>query len=163
MTHPPFLSLRRTAGWLLASVPVASLVGGCAADPALAPSLYLRLGGAAQVVAVVDRAIGRAAADPRTQRSFDGIKLQPVKDSLAQQICALSGGGCRYEGASMADAHRDARIRASEFDALVTILREELDRAGIDAGAKNELLRLLAPMKRDIVAARPETPQAPRP
>ncbi len=164
MTHPPFLSLRRAAGWLLASVPVACLGGGCAADPALAPSLYLRLGGAAQVVAVVDRAIGRAAADPRTQRSFDGIKLQPVKDSLAQQICALSGGGCRYEGASMADAHRDARIRASEFDALVTILREELDRVGIDAGAKNELLRLLAPMKRDIVAARPETPQlAPRP
>jgi len=33
----------------------------------------------------------------------------------------------------------------------VDILREEMDRAGVDAGAKNELLKLLAPMKRDIV------------
>jgi hemoglobin len=51
----------------------------------------------------------------------------------------------------MERAHRDAKIGASEFDAMVTILREELDRAGVDAQAKNELLRLLAPMKRDIV------------
>ena len=29
---------------------------------------------------------------------------------------------------------------------------EELDRAGVSSSAKNELLRLLAPMKRDIVA-----------
>ena len=51
----------------------------------------------------------------------------------------------------MERAHRDAKISASEFDALVTMLREELDRAVIETGAKNELLRLLAPMKRDIV------------
>ena len=53
----------------------------------------------------------------------------------------------------MRDAHRGLNIGASEFDALVAMLREELDRAGVDDGAKNDLLRLLAPMKRDIVTA----------
>jgi hemoglobin len=34
---------------------------------------------------------------------------------------------------------------------MVTVLREELDRANVSEGAKNELLRRLAPTRRDIV------------
>lgn len=136
----------RDALWLLGC-----LLAACAVSPDTEPTLYLKLGGAANVEAVASRTVDRAAADPRTRRSFDGIKLQALKDSIAQQICSISGGGCRYEGETMANAHKDAAIRASEFDALVTILREELDRSGTDPAAKNGLLRLLAPMRRDIV------------
>ncbi|MCV2362211.1 group 1 truncated hemoglobin [Paucibacter sp. DJ1R-11] len=127
---------------------------GLAACAPMAPnsSLFERLGGTAGIATVVDRTLERSASDPRTRRSFAGIKLATIKTSLAQQLCALSGGGCVYEGETMARSHQDARIQASEFDVLVQILREELDRAGVSAGAKNELLRLLAPMKRDIVS-----------
>ncbi len=130
----------------------AAALSGCAA---MAPNtrLFERLGGTAGITTVVDRTLERSASDPRTRRSFAGIKLAAIKTSLAQQLCALSGGGCVYEGETMARSHQDARIQASEFDVLVQILREELDRAGVSAGAKNELLRLLAPMKRDIVSA----------
>ncbi|MGS0753697.1 group I truncated hemoglobin [Roseateles sp. GG27B] len=116
--------------------------------------LFERLGGNAGVSKVVGLSLNRAAQDPRTQRSFDGIKIEAVQKSLTQQICSLAGGGCVYEGETMARSHQDLKITASEFDTLVEMLRQELDRAGIAAGAKNELLRLLAPMKRDIVAAR---------
>lgn len=128
-----------------------ALLAACAAAPTTPLTLYERLGGAKQVDAVVGRLIDRSAADPRTRRSFDGIKLKALKESLAQQICAVSGGGCRYEGETMARAHAELKITASEFDAMVGLLREELDSAGTDPGAKNELLRLLAPMKRDVV------------
>lgn len=160
---------RRRSG---ASLSALLLAAGCAGAPtpsqSPSPKLYDRLGGATHVDAVVDRLIDRSASDPSTRRSFDGIKLKAIKDSLAQQICAIAGGGCRYEGESMARAHADTKIVASEFDAMVSILREELDREGTDPGAKNELLRLLAPMKRDIVrgAAAPAaiaTPAAPAP
>lgn len=144
----PSPSLRRLA----ASAGLAALLAACAADPAQTPTLYQRLGGAEQVTRVVGRTIDRAASDARTRRSFDDVKLGPLKDSIVQQICSIAGGGCRYEGETMAKAHADAHIGASEFDALVTILREELDAAGTDPGAKNELLRLLAPMKRDVVS-----------
>ena len=100
---------------------------------------------------MVGRLVDRTATDSRTRRSFDGIKLKAIKESLAQQICSISGGGCRYEGETMAHAHADSKIVASEFDVMVGFLREELDRAGVDPAAKNELLRLLAPMKRDVV------------
>lgn len=129
------------------------MLAACSTAPAARPaaSLYERLGGTAVMTGVVNRTLDRASTDPLTQRSFDGIKIAAIKDSLGLQICMISGGGCRYEGETMARAHRDSKIRPSEFDAMVTMLREELDRAGVDAGAKNELLKLLAPMKRDIV------------
>lgn len=146
----PVLSLQRAASsW--SALALSACLAACAAAPATPPTLYERLGGATQVEAVVGRLIDRTASDPRTRRSFDGIKLKAIKESLAQQICAVSGGGCRYEGETMARAHADSKIVASEFDAMVGILREELDRVGTDPGAKNELLRLLAPMKRDVV------------
>lgn len=132
----------------------------CAPVPAAPPTLYARLGGAPQVDALVSRLIERAATDPRTRRSFDGVKLKALKESLAQQICSAAGGGCRYEGETMARSHAELKIVASEFDAMVSILREELDRGGADPAAKNELLRLLAPMKRDIVGGGGATPKA---
>ena len=149
MTH----ALPRSFACALIVSALAAALTGCAAPVPAPPSLYARLGGEARLETVVSKLVERAATDPRTQRSFDGVKLATLKKSLAQQICSLAGGGCVYEGETMRNAHRDLRIAASEFDALVGMLRDELDRAGVDDRAKNELLRLLAPMKRDIVAA----------
>jgi len=130
----------------------ACILGLTACASAPQGSLYERLGGQATVAGVVNRTLERSSTDPRTRRSFDGVKLSVVQASLAQQICAITGGGCTYEGETMARSHQDLKIRPSEFDALVDILRGELDRTQVQVGAKNELLKLLAPMKRDIVA-----------
>ena len=132
------------------AVTLLALLAACA-TPAPDATLYQRLGGKPVVEAFVGSTIDRTSTDERTKRSFDGIKLAPIKASIAQQICAISGGGCKYEGETMAKSHADAKIQPREFDAMVDILREEMDRAGVNAGAKNDLLKLLAPMKRDIV------------
>lgn len=147
----------------VALVALAVALLACASNTGPGATLYARLGGEPGVAAIVDRTIDRSVADPRTRRSFVDIKLRTLKDSIAQQICSISGGGCKYEGETMARAHKDARITAAEFDAMVTILREELDRQGVDAGAKNELLRLLAPMKRDVVAGEASAAAASQP
>lgn len=136
----------------LSTLLLAAWLGACATVATPPPTLYERLGGAPRIDTVVGRMVDRAASELRTRRSFDGVKLPLLKESLAAHLCSISGGGCRYEGETMARAHADLKIVAGEFDALVSILREELDRSGTDPGAKNELLRLLAPMKREIVA-----------
>ena len=150
MTKPP---LRPLASALAGAV-LTAVLGACAAPAAAPPpTLYARLGGQARVEAVVSSVIDRAASDPRTRRSFDGFNLAPIKKSIAQFICSSAGGGCIYEGATMRAAHRDLRITASEADALVSLWREEFDRAGVDAGVRNELLRLMALNRPDVVTA----------
>jgi len=132
-------------------VPLLLLAACAAPDPAAKPTLYERLGGPPVVTRVVAETIDRAATDPRTSRSFKDVKLQHVKDMIVEQICSLGGGGCKYTGDPMDKVHGPLRIKESEMDLLVQFLRDALDHNGVGQAEKNELLRILAPMKRDIV------------
>lgn len=116
-------------------------------------SLYQQLGGQSGVTTVVNRTMDRVSTDPRSKRSFQGVKMPYLKESVVAYICKVADGPCQYEGETMANSHAKSNITASEFDLMVTILREELDRAGISDSAKNELLRRVSPTRRDIVKA----------
>lgn len=115
------------------------------------PLLYQQLGGEAGITAVIDRTLERVSTDPRSRRTFEGIKMPYLKKSVAAHVCRVADGPCVYEGETMARAHGDLGITGAEFDLMVQVLREELDAAGASTAAKNELLRRLAPMRRDIV------------
>ncbi len=113
--------------------------------------LYDRLGGATGVAAIADSLIDRVSADPMLGRSFKDSKLDRIKKLLAEQICDLSGGPCRYSGDPMKEVHAGHHISEAEFYGMVAVLREVLKERHVSQRATNELLRLLAPMKRDIV------------
>jgi hemoglobin len=84
-------------------------------------------------------------------RSFDKVNLQHVKDKLVEQICSLTGGGCNYSGDTMRDVHAGHKITNAEFAELVEVLREAMRKQNVPLSARNELLEILAPMKRDVV------------
>jgi hemoglobin len=113
--------------------------------------LYERLGGEAGVAAIAATLIDRVSADPVLGRSFKDSKLERIKTLLAEQICDLSGGPCHYSGDSMKEVHAGHHISEAEFYGMVADLREVLKERHVSQGAANELLRLLAPMKRDVV------------
>jgi hemoglobin len=121
------------------------------AAPGTAASLYQRLGGQVGVAAIADALIDRVSADPKLGRSFKDSNLARIKTLLAEQICDLAGGPCRYSGDSMKEVHAGQHISEAEFYGMVADLRDVLNRRHVGQGATNELLRLLAPMKRDVV------------
>jgi hemoglobin len=113
--------------------------------------LYDRLGGQAGVTAIADSLIDRVSADPALGRSFKDTNLERIKRLLAEQICDLSGGPCHYSGDSMKEVHAGHQISEAEFYGMVADLRDVLKERHVSQGAANELLRLLAPVKRDVV------------
>jgi hemoglobin len=131
----------------------ASALVACAAPGTTTSSLYDRFGGEALVKVVADDAIDAIAAAPDGQRAFDRVKLPRVKQHLAEFLCVLMNGPCTYRGDDMTVVHRGLAITEREFNALVEILRDVLARHGVAEREKNELLRLLAPMKRVVVTA----------
>jgi hemoglobin len=133
------------------------LLGG-AATASQAP-LYDRLGGAPGVAAIADTLIDRVSTDPKLGRSFKDSKLERIKKLLAEQICDLSGGPCRYSGDSMKEVHAGHHISEAEFFGMVADLRVVLKERHVSQGAANELLRLLAPIKRDVVEPAQTAPQ----
>jgi hemoglobin len=135
----------------VATAAAASAAVATAAPTAPAESLYARLGGAHGVSGITGDLIERAATDPRTRRSFDGVTRSRVKAHLAAQLCELTGGGCRRDGDDMRTVHTGLRITEAEFLGLVAILRDVLAERQVPIRARNELVALLAPMKRDVV------------
>lgn len=114
-------------------------------------SLFERIGGIQVLTQVVDETVEESANNPKTQRSFKDIKLKTLKKSIVDHLCHITGGHCVYEGESMKKAHADAKISTAEFEVFVEIFRTALNRH-VGTREKNELLKLLAPMKRDIVS-----------
>ena len=114
-------------------------------------SLYIRLGGEPGVAAISNELIDRIAADPLTGPSFKDSKLGRIKKLLAEQICDLSGGPCRYSGDSMKEVHAGHHISQAQFYRTVETLRGILKERHVDLRSTNQLLHLLAPMKRDVV------------
>jgi len=123
----------------------------------LAPSvvaeenLYDRMGGAPVVARVVDELMRLNRVDPRTKRSFQKISVKRFREKLNEQLCAIAGGPCQYIGDDMKVVHGGLDITDAEFNGVVENLVTALDANGVGLREKNELLKLLAPMKRDIV------------
>lgn len=149
MSHPlPLANLRRQLGLVLAALVLP--LAACTSVPP-GPPLYQQLGGVEGIETVSRAMLQRMSTDPRTKRTFDGINLRTLSASLAAHLCKVADGPCVYEGETMRNVHADLGLGDSEFETVVQILRDELDRAGVGQGAKNELLRRLAPSRRDIV------------
>ena len=130
------------AGWSLAAT-------ATAATPR--ESLYSRMGGAAVVTGIVADMIDEVALNPRLNQSYRGIDTKRLKRQVTAYICELAGGGCHYTGDSMRDAHANLHITEAEFYGMVAILRQQMRRHHVGLRERNELLAILAPMKRDIV------------
>jgi hemoglobin len=135
------------------SIAVAMIVCGLTAPRAQAANddLYQALGGQATIVKFVDDATNLWVADERIKDTFDNINLVRFKQRLSDQICALSGGPCKYTGRDMAESHKGLHIKVAEFNALVEGLQQAMGNAGVSFRTQNKLLTLLAPMERDIV------------
>ena len=116
--------------------------------------LYQALGETAGITRLMDDFVNRVVKDPRIGDQFKDTKLSALKESLTDQICSLSGGPCKYEGADMKSVHADMDINKGHFNALVEVLQTAMDAQGIPFAQQNRLLALLAPMHRDIITLR---------
>jgi hemoglobin len=150
-----------TLSRLLALVAISALAASAAGTARAhnsSPTLYARLGGQTGVAAISDTLIDRVASDPHLGSSFKDTDLGRIKRLLAEQLCDLSGGPCHYSGDSMKEVHAGHHISQADFYGMVETLRMILHERHVAIGATNELLRLLAPMKRDVVESAPSAP-----
>lgn len=138
-------------GGLLAPPAFAQGTAAMATPPA---GLYQALGEKPGITRLMDDFVNRVVKDPRIGGHFKDVKPAALKESLTDQICQLSGGPCKYEGADMKSAHADMDINKGHFNALVEVLQSAMDAQGIPFAQQNRLLALLAPMHRDVITIR---------
>jgi hemoglobin len=126
-------------------------VASAQCGPMTEKTLFERLGGKDALTAVVDEFVARAAADTRINMKFAKTDIPRLKTMLVDQLCAATGGSCKYTGRSMKVAHKGMMVTEGEFGALVEDLVAALDKFSVPEKEKGELLAILGPLKSQIV------------
>lgn len=136
-----------------------SLIDGATRSPQrpAQKSLYERLGGYNAIAAVVDDALPRVVNDPKLARYFVGLSTnskQRVRELLVDLICTATSGPCVYIGRDMKTSHAGLGINESEFQAFATDVIASLDKFKVPKKEKDELVSIVASLKREIVEKR---------
>lgn len=121
------------------------------ATPFEGRAMWVAFGETAGVDRIVDAMLDRSAADPRTAAIFHAVDMARLRRTLKEQFCYILGGGCTYTGRSMADAHDEIGLQASDFTILVEHLQQAMTTERIPFRTQNRFLAKLAPMRPDVV------------
>lgn len=121
------------------------------AAPFADDGLFRAFHGVEGVGRIVDGALDRSMADPRTAAIFAAADMVRLRRTLKEQVCYILGGPCAYTGRSMTEAHADTGLQPADFGALVEHLQTAMSEERVSFRDQNRLLARLAPMKRDVV------------
>lgn len=117
-------------------------------------SLYERLGGYDVIAAFMTDYIMRIRADPNFARFSGGRGADKKKRDLQLNIdymCKATGSSNYYLGRDMKTSHAGLGITGDEWEANMRYMAEALDKYRIPQREKQEVLALVAGMKREIV------------
>lgn len=113
--------------------------------------VFADFGGMAGMTALMDDFMEIMLADSRLRPFFENTDQVRIKRQLAEQMCAILGGGCQYSGRDMKTAHAGMGVDRANFNALVEDLQLAMNRKNIPFRSQNKLLAVLAPMHREAV------------
>lgn len=119
-----------------------------------AKTLYQRLGGYDALAAVTDDFIGRLVSDQQLARFFGGVSTDSkkrIRQLVVDQLCAATGGPCLYIGRDMKTAHAGLGISEKEWDISAKHLVATLDKFKVPQKEKDEVLKTIGGLKKDIV------------
>jgi hemoglobin len=134
----------------LLSLVLLLLLGGCATTAEQSDALYEQLGERDGIQGIVDEFLYALAENELALPLFANTDIERFREQFTNQLCAVAGGPCHYDGDSMADTHRGMRISHAQFNTVVEDLIEAMERRGVTTGTQNRLLARLAPMYEEI-------------
>jgi hemoglobin len=114
-------------------------------------ALYQELGRSEGITKVVDLFFQRINADARINTLFRNVDHNDLRRLVIEQICAASGGPCKYTGRSMEESHSGLNLTDKDFDAFVGDLVAAMDEAKVPKSTQKKLLAIFGPMRPQIV------------
>ena len=115
-------------------------------------SLYQRLGEAAGIARLVDDAMAAHLSNPLIKSRFEAIKDLDHAKRMAREFFAAGAGAAQpYTGKDMVSAHKGMNISEQEYLAAMDDILGAMDKNGLDAATKNEVVSILYSLKGHII------------
>lgn len=115
-------------------------------------SIYDTIGGEPALAAVVDDFYDRVVSDPALAGFFIGTNMTRLKGRQVEFFAAALGGPDIYTGATMRQAHQGRGIAQEHFDLVAGHLVAALGGAGVPGDLIGQIVDVVAPLSKDIVA-----------
>ena len=115
-------------------------------------SLYERLGRREGITRITRDLIEIHLANPLVKTRFENIEDPARFERRAVEFfCAGSGGPETYSGRDMVSTHRGMNISEQEFITVVDDAMAALEKNGIDAPTRNDVLAIFWSLKGEVV------------
>lgn len=138
--------------WLLRGVALLSvlMLAGCQSMPEKT-NLYDELGGMAVIEKITGNFIVEVGYDQRISRFYADSDLNRFYEKMVEYLCAKVDGPCTYEGEAMDVVHAGMNINEAQFNAVVDLLVNAMNRSGVPHRLQNRVLARLAPTREQII------------
>jgi hemoglobin len=106
------------------------------------------------ITAFSDDFLGRVTNDPAIIPFFKGLTdadLKRIRQHVIELLCSATGGPCEYTGKDMKTVHKEMEINNDSWNAFTGHLNETVTRFQIADRERNELVAIIASLRKDIV------------
>ena len=115
-------------------------------------SLYARLGGSKGIATIIEDVVANHLSNPVVAPRFRKVEdLGKLKRLASEFFCAGSGGAEGYSGRDMRTTHSGMNISEQEYLSVMDDIVQALDKNGIGAREKGEVIAILYSLKGDIL------------
>jgi hemoglobin len=114
-------------------------------------SLYEALGGKQNIAVIVDNFIDEISFDKQVLPFFRESDIDRFREKMNEHICLVADGPCTYTGDSMVDVHASMGVKESDFNRVVDLMVNAMDRADVPHRVQNRLLKKLAALRGEII------------
>jgi hemoglobin len=116
------------------------------------PVLYDRIGRMDAIKGIVKDFVEERLLKGSLAPHFANVNVAVLEDSLATQLCELTGGPCKYVGRSMREAHASMTIGNADFTDFLAALEQTLVKFKVEPREQKELLDLVEATRADVLS-----------
>ena len=115
-------------------------------------SLYERLGRHEGITRITRELMKNHLSNPMIKtRYLASEDLERVERRAVEFFCAGTGGPESYSGKDLLTTHKGMNISEQELCSVIDDALDALDKCGVEASARNEVLAILWSLKGDVV------------
>ena len=114
-------------------------------------SLFEELGGMPAIEKITGNFIYEIGLNESISKHFEETDLDRFYNKMVEHLCEVSDGPCEYTGDSMIDVHTNMNINEAEFNLVVDLLINALNRSDIPHPTQNKLLARLAKLRGEML------------
>ena len=115
------------------------------------PLLYDRIGGMDVIKDIVRDFVVEQLPKGQLAARFTNVDVARLEENLAIQLCAQTGGPCKYTGRSMREAHANLALTDDDLGAFVAEFEKSLAKLNVGTLERQQLVALLRKQRDEIV------------